>query len=67
MLEGMGGDELAAVLPADRPAAAADLVDAQLACGDVAAAEAALARGEAAASRSGTPWAAAVTGVARAA
>ena len=39
---------------------------ARLAAGDVGAAEAALAAGEAAAARCGTPWAVAVTGVARA-
>ena len=50
------------VMPAERPAAAADLVEAQLARGDVAAAQATLAHGEAAAARAGTPWAAAVTG-----
>ena len=55
MLESFGGAGLAAVLPVDRPAAAADLVEAQLACGDVAAAERALSAGEAAAARSGTP------------
>jgi len=65
MLQSFGGAELEAVLPVDRPAAAATLVEAQLACGDLAAAEEALARGEAA--RTGTAWAAAVVGVARAA
>ena len=55
------------MLAVDRPRAAADLVEAQLAAGDVAAAEATLAHGEAAAVRVGTAWAAAVTGVARAA
>jgi DNA-binding CsgD family transcriptional regulator len=43
LLEAFGGSELPRVLPADRPAAAADLVEAYLACGDVAAAQAALA------------------------
>jgi DNA-binding NarL/FixJ family response regulator len=62
-----GGPALTDVLPVDRPRAAADLVEAQLAAGDVAAAETTLAHGEAAAARVGTPWAAAVTGVARAA
>ena len=42
MLESFGGDTLPAVLPVDRPAAAADLAEAQLACGDADAAEAAL-------------------------
>ena len=55
------------MLPVYRPRAAADLVEAQLAIGDVAAAEEVLVHGEAAAARAGTPWAAAVTGVARAA
>jgi hypothetical protein len=65
LLEGLGRPALARVLPADRPAAAADLVAALLAAGDVAGAEEALAHGEAAA-RSGTPWAAAELGIARA-
>jgi DNA-binding CsgD family transcriptional regulator len=65
LLAAFGGEALAAVLPAQRPAAAAELVEAQLARGDVGAAEAALARGEAAAARAGTAWAAALTGVAR--
>jgi DNA-binding NarL/FixJ family response regulator len=67
MLQAFGGPELPQLVPAERPAAAADLVEAQLACGDVAAAEEALARGEAAATRAGTAWAAAITGVARSA
>jgi DNA-binding NarL/FixJ family response regulator/tetratricopeptide (TPR) repeat protein len=45
MLEAFGGPELARVLPADRPAAALDLVEAHLARGDVAAAEVALTAG----------------------
>jgi DNA-binding NarL/FixJ family response regulator len=65
MQQAFGGPALDAVLPADRPAAAADLVEAQLACGEIAAAEQVLAAGEAAAARAGTPWAAAVTGLAR--
>jgi DNA-binding NarL/FixJ family response regulator len=65
MLRSFGGTELPAVLPADRPAAAADLVDAQLASGDVAGAEQTLARGEDAAARAGTAWAAATIGIAR--
>ena len=52
------------MLPAQRPGAAADLVEAQLACGDLDGAEATLAHGEAAAARAGTPWAVAVTGMA---
>ena len=66
LLEAFGGATLEHVLPIDRPAAAADLVEAQLACGDVAAAEQSLAPAEAAAARAGTAWAAAVTGTARA-
>jgi ATP/maltotriose-dependent transcriptional regulator MalT len=58
LLDAFGGPGLPHVLPADRPAAAADLVDAQLALGDIAAAEATLARAEAAAP--------AMTGLARA-
>ena len=67
LLEAFGGPQLTEVLPVYRPRAAADLVEAQLAVGDVAAAEEVLVHGEAAAARAGTPWAAAVTGVARAA
>jgi DNA-binding CsgD family transcriptional regulator/tetratricopeptide (TPR) repeat protein len=62
LLGAFGGDRLAALLPAQRPAAAADLAEAQLARGDVEAAEGALA-----AAPAGTDWAAAVLGVARAA
>ena len=61
------GPELERVVPVDRAAASADLVEAQLALGDVAAAEAALAAGAAAAARHGTAHAAAVVAVARAA
>jgi DNA-binding NarL/FixJ family response regulator len=67
MLRSFGGGALTAVLPADRPAAAAELAEAQLASGDVDAAEQALGLGEAAAARSGMPWAAAVTGATRSA
>jgi ATP/maltotriose-dependent transcriptional regulator MalT len=67
LVDAFGGAALDAVLPVQRPAAAADLVEAQLACGDVDAAEAALAHGHAAARRAGTAWAAAVTGMARSA
>jgi hypothetical protein len=67
MLDSFGGPALPHVLPADRPAAAADLVDAQLARGDVEAAEKSLAHGEAAAAAAATAWAAALTGLARAA
>jgi ATP/maltotriose-dependent transcriptional regulator MalT len=63
MRDSFGGPSLAAVLPAHRPFAAADLVEAQLACGDVDAAEETLACGVAAADRG---WAAGATGVARA-
>lgn len=54
MLDAFGGPELPRVLPADRPAASADLVEAQLALGDIEAAEAALARAHVAAARAGT-------------
>jgi ATP/maltotriose-dependent transcriptional regulator MalT len=67
MLDALGGAQLTRILPADRPAAAADLVEAQLARGDLAAAEEALAAGEAASARAGTAWSAALTGIARAA
>jgi ATP/maltotriose-dependent transcriptional regulator MalT len=67
MLRSFGDTELSAVLPVDRPAAAADLVDAQLGSGDVAGAEDTLARGEDAAARAGTAWSAATVGIARAA
>jgi DNA-binding NarL/FixJ family response regulator len=67
LLDAFGSSELTRVLPADRPAAAADLVDAQLALGDVTAAEAVLARGQAAAADGGNAAALAVTGVAHAA
>jgi ATP/maltotriose-dependent transcriptional regulator MalT len=65
MRDAFGGAALAAVLPAQRPSAAADLVEAQLACGDIAAAEQTLECGEAAAGRSETGWAAGAIGVAR--
>ena len=61
------GPGLGRVLPVDRPAAAAVLVEALLALGDLPAAEAALAVAGAAAERAGTAHAAAVTGLARAA
>jgi ATP/maltotriose-dependent transcriptional regulator MalT len=66
LLDGLGGEDLERVLSADRPGAAADLVEARLACEDVAGAERALARGEEAAAQADTPWAAAVAGMARA-
>jgi DNA-binding NarL/FixJ family response regulator len=59
------GPELAHVLPADRPAAAADLADALLARGDTHAAASAVALAEAAAARAGPGRA--VAGLARAA
>jgi DNA-binding CsgD family transcriptional regulator len=67
LLEAFGGPELARVLPADRPAAAADLIEAQLAAGESAAAEATLARAHASAVRAGTAPAVAATGIAQAA
>jgi ATP/maltotriose-dependent transcriptional regulator MalT len=67
MLDAFGGPDLTSVLPADRPAAAADLVEAQLALGDLAAAEGTLARAQDTAARAGTAPALAVTGIARAA
>ena len=65
MLHAFGGPDLTSVLPANRPAAAADLVEAHLAAGDPIAADHALACGQAAAARSGSAHAAAVTGIAR--
>ena len=56
-----------AIVPVERPAAAGDLVEAQLACGDVAGAEETLVSAEEAVARAGTPWSAAVTQTARAA
>ncbi len=67
MLESFGGPELPEVLPAERPLAAADMVEALLATGDVVGAEAALAHGQAAAARAGTPWARATTSLTRSA
>jgi DNA-binding NarL/FixJ family response regulator len=60
------GPALARVLPADRPAAAADLVEAQLAQGDMPAADASARQAEAAA-RAGTGPARAIAGIARSA
>jgi DNA-binding NarL/FixJ family response regulator len=60
------GPALARVLPADRPAAAADLVEAQLAQGDIPAADASARQAEAAA-RAGTGPARAIAGIARSA
>ena len=62
MLPAFGGHDLRRLLPVDRPLAAADLVEAHLAAGDLAAADAALGSGEAAA---GSAHAEAVTGIAR--
>jgi DNA-binding CsgD family transcriptional regulator len=67
MLEAFGGAAMPLVIPAERPAAAADLVEAQLAAGDVVAAREALAHGEASAREAGTPWAATTIARARAA
>jgi DNA-binding NarL/FixJ family response regulator len=67
MLAAFGGEELPRVLPADRPGAAAALVEARLAADDAAGAGQAVARGEQAARASGTVWAAAQVGAARAA
>jgi DNA-binding CsgD family transcriptional regulator len=68
MLDSFGGAGLSAVLPADRPAAAADLAEAQLACGDVEAAGRALSEaGAVPPALTATPWARAVTATARAA
>ena len=63
MLEAFGGLELSRVVPSERPAAAADLVEALLAQDDLAAAETTLAH----AARSRTPPAVAALGIARAA
>ena len=65
MFDALGGQELTLVLPAERPAAAADLVDVLLACGRLKDAEQVLASGERAAVRAGTDWAAIATGRAR--
>ena len=67
MLRAFGSASLPEVLAVERPHAAADLVEAQLALGRLEAAEEALEQGEAAAARSGTGWTAAVTGLAQAA
>ena len=67
MLEAFGGPELPTLVPSDRPAAARDLVEAQLMLGDVAGAQAMLAGAEAIAERAGTPPALAAAGEARAA
>jgi ATP/maltotriose-dependent transcriptional regulator MalT len=64
---GMGGAELLDVAPAQRPAAAADLAAACLACGDVAAAQRTLDHAAVAAQNAPTPWPSAVVEVARAA
>jgi ATP/maltotriose-dependent transcriptional regulator MalT len=66
LLEAFGPD-LAHVLPADRTAAAADLVDALLAQGDVPAARATLEKAEAAAAGAGTGRARAIAAISRAA
>ena len=65
MLEAFGGAAMPLVIPADRPAAAADLVEAQLAAGDLAAAREALDGRRP--PQAGTPWAATTIARARAA
>jgi DNA-binding NarL/FixJ family response regulator len=67
MLDAFGGAQLPRVMAADRPAAAADLVEAHLASGDSAAAEVALMVGEHWAARTSGRWAAATVAVARSA
>ena len=67
MLEAFGGAAMPRVIPAERPAAAADLVEAQLAAGELAAANETLRYGVAAAGEAGTAWAAATIARARAA
>ena len=64
MLEAFGGATMPLVIPAERPAAAADLVEAQLAAGDLAGARESLTHGRAAALEARTYWAA--TTIARA-
>ena len=58
MLDALGGPQLRLVLPAERPAAAADLLDVLLVCKRTDDAEDVLACGEQAAARAGTDWAA---------
>jgi DNA-binding CsgD family transcriptional regulator/tetratricopeptide (TPR) repeat protein len=65
--EAFGGTALAQLLPAERPAAAGDLVAAAIAAGDRAAAREALAAGEAAAAALAAPGPAAAVDLARAA
>ena len=67
MLEALGGPSLPSVLAAERPAAAADLVEMLLACDRSDDAEQALASGERAAARAGTDWSAMTASRARAA
>ncbi len=67
LLEALGGAELRLVLPAERPAAAADLVEVLLACDRSDEAEQVLASGEQAAARAGTDWSAMTASRARAA
>jgi DNA-binding CsgD family transcriptional regulator len=75
MVDAFGGPALPAVLPVDRPAAAADLAEAQLAAGEVDAAEATLAAvaadpaaaAPAAADAPGSRWRRAVVGLAHSA
>jgi DNA-binding NarL/FixJ family response regulator len=67
MLDAFGGEDLALLTPADRPAGAADLVDARLAAGDISGAREAMMRSRAAAARAGTPCVVALAGRAEAA
>jgi DNA-binding NarL/FixJ family response regulator len=67
MLEALGGPGLTLVVAAERPAAAADLVEVLLACERSDDAGQVLASGEMAAARAGTEWAAMTVGRARAA
>ena len=67
MLEALGGPDLTSVIAAERPAAAADLVEVLLACERSNDAAEVLASSETAAAHSGTDWAAITTGRARAA
>ena len=66
MLDAFGGPGLPHVIPADRPHAGVDLIEALLAAGDPTAARDVLTTVEAAAGRAGTQWAAAAAGQARA-
>jgi len=67
MLEALGRPDLTSVVEAERPAAAADLVEVLLACSRSADAERVLTTGQTAAARADTDWAAITAGRARAA